>query len=93
MANTTVETVLDSQVESGVPRDPTVGKLRWCSLVANIMNDVEFLRAHNIMDYSMLLGVATLPAEHWEDGKGRQPGQEHSATGGEDLGADHHTVK
>ena len=27
------------------------------------MNDVDFLRAHNIMDYSLLLGIAPVPTD------------------------------
>merc|ERR1711998_157629 len=54
----------------GPCRKLRVGKLRWCSLVANIMNDVDFLREHNIMDYSLLLGVATLPTELRRHAKG-----------------------
>jgi len=38
-----------------------VGPERWPALVAAIMNDVEWLKDHNIMDYSLLVGMAVLP--------------------------------
>eukprot|EP00619_Florenciella_sp_RCC1007_P015146 CAMPEP_0205909442 /NCGR_PEP_ID=MMETSP1325-20131115/3879_1 /ASSEMBLY_ACC=CAM_ASM_000708 /TAXON_ID=236786 /ORGANISM="Florenciella sp., Strain RCC1007" /LENGTH=97 /DNA_ID=CAMNT_0053275733 /DNA_START=20 /DNA_END=310 /DNA_ORIENTATION=+ len=47
----------------GPCRKLRIGKLRWSSFVANIMNDVDFLRAHNIMDYSLLLGTAPVPTD------------------------------
>jgi 1-phosphatidylinositol-4-phosphate 5-kinase len=40
-----------------------VGRERWPSLIATLMSDVEFLRNHNIMDYSLLVGIAVAPVD------------------------------
>jgi 1-phosphatidylinositol-4-phosphate 5-kinase len=43
-----------------------VGKERWASLSAALMNDIAWLRLHNIMDYSLLVGVGIVPSRKKE---------------------------
>jgi len=49
------------KVLKGPCRAIRVGEGRCTAFIANLLNDVDFLRAHNIMDYSLLVGIATIP--------------------------------
>lgn len=50
-----------------------LGPIRKIELIANLESDAEWLRQHNIMDYSLLLGVAF---EISSDGSGGQISEE-----------------